>query len=48
MTDVQIIAAILVPNERHDRDWDSVARDLLVGLPLLRLETGPVLGRYRN
>ncbi len=34
-TDVQTIAAILVPNESHDPYWDNVARDLLIGLTLL-------------
>ena len=44
VTDVQTVAAILVPNESHDPYWDNVARDLLVGLILLVLEAGPALG----
>jgi type IV secretion system protein VirD4 len=44
VTDVQTVAAILVPNESHDPYWDNVARDLLVGLILLVLEAGPTLG----
>ena len=44
VTDVQTVAAILVPNESHDPYWDNVARDLLVGLTLLVLEAGPALG----
>jgi type IV secretion system protein VirD4 len=44
VTDVQTVAAILVPNESHDPYWDNVARDLLVGLLLLVLEAGPALG----
>jgi type IV secretion system protein VirD4 len=44
VTDVQTIAAILVPNEAHDPYWDNVARDLMVGLILLVLEAGPAKG----
>jgi type IV secretion system protein VirD4 len=44
VTDVQTVAAILVPNESHDPYWDNVARDLLVGLTLLVLEAGPAMG----
>jgi type IV secretion system protein VirD4 len=44
VTDVQTIAAILVPNESHDPYWDNVARDLLVGLILLVLEAAPAMG----
>jgi type IV secretory pathway TraG/TraD family ATPase VirD4 len=44
VTDVQTVAAILVPNESHDPSWDHLARDLLVGLILLVLEAGPALG----
>ena len=44
VTDVQTVAAILVPNESHDPYWDNVARDLMVGLTLLVLEAGPHLG----
>ena len=44
VTDVQTVAAILVPNESHDPYWDNVARDLLVGLLLLVLEAGPEIG----
>ena len=44
ITDVQTVAAILVPNESHDPYWDNVARDLMVGLTLLVLEAGPHLG----
>ena len=44
VTDVQTIAAILVPNESHDPYWDNVARDLLVGLILLVIEAGPAMG----
>ena len=44
VTDVQTVAAILVPNESHDPYWDNVARDLLVGLILLVLEAGPAMG----
>ena len=41
VTDVQTVAAILVPNESHDPYWDNVARDLLIGLTVLVLEAGP-------
>jgi type IV secretion system protein VirD4 len=44
VTDVQTVAAILVPNEAHDPYWDNVARDLMVGLILLVLEAGPAKG----
>ena len=44
ITDVQTVAAILVPNESHDPYWDNVARDLLIGLILLVLEAGPHRG----
>jgi type IV secretion system protein VirD4 len=44
ITDVQTVAATLVPNESHDPYWDNVARDLMVGLTLLVLEAGPHLG----
>ena len=44
VTDVQTVAAILVPNESNDPYWDNVARDLLVGLTLLVLEAGPEMG----
>lgn len=43
VTDVQTVAAILVPNESHDPYWDNVARDLLIGLLLLVLEAGPAM-----
>ncbi len=44
VSDVQTIAAILVPGESQDPYWDNVARDLFVGLALLVLEAGPALG----
>jgi type IV secretion system protein VirD4 len=44
VTDVQTVAAILVPNESNDPYWDNVARDLLIGLTLLVLEAGPAMG----
>ena len=44
ISDLQTIAAILVPNEDKDPYWENAARDLLLGLLLLVIEAGPHRG----
>lgn len=44
VTDIQTIAAILVPPEGNDPYWSNTARDLVMGLLLLVVEAGPAKG----